>query len=99
MPYWNESIHSYADFAKIKKIDAPFFIIETKRINLIGRTMKILSHLNIKIEKLSKFWNEVVGHYKDYRGIEQYPFDKDSIFCDANIICGYMHSGNPVMTH
>lgn len=27
MPYWNESVHSYADFEKIRKIDGPMFII------------------------------------------------------------------------
>lgn len=74
--YWNENYNSYADFEKIKKIDSPFFVIETKRIILIGRGQKILSHLNIKIEKLCKFWNTVIGHFKDYRGIEQYPFQK-----------------------
>lgn len=40
-----------------------------------------------------------MGIYKDYRGIEQYPFHKDAIFSDVNISAGYMHSNNPVMVH
>ena len=68
-------------------------------MSLIGPTSGILAQLNINIEKLCKFWNTVVGIYKDYRGIEQCPFHKDAIYNDVNLALGYMHSGNPVMTH
>lgn len=68
-------------------------------MNLMGPTKGLLAQLNIPIEKLCNFWNTVVGIYKDYCGIEQYPFAKDSYFNDVNIVAGYMHAGNPVMTH
>lgn len=74
------------------------FIIETKRMNLIGPTKGLLRSQNIPIERLCNYWNKVIGFYKKYRGIEEYPFHKDAIFNDVNIVAGYMHSGNPVMT-
>ena len=58
----------------MQMIDAPIFIIETKRINLIGPTKKGFKQPNIDIKKLCTYWNTVIGLYKDYRGIEQYPF-------------------------
>ena len=68
-------------------------------MNLIGPTSGILDKMSINIEKLCKFWNTVVGIYKDFRGHEQYPFHKDAICNDVNLALGYMHSGNPIMTH
>ena len=92
-------MHSYADFEKIKKIDGPMFVFEIKRMTLIGPTMGMIDGLNINIERLCKYWNTVVGIYKNYRGIERYPFQKDAIFNDVNLAFGYVHSSHPIMTH
>ena len=73
------------------------FAIETKRINLVGPTFGIFPQLNIKIERLTKYWNKVIGIYKDYSSTEQYPFYKDTILSDISLTKGSMHSGYPMM--
>jgi hypothetical protein len=72
------------------------FIIETQRMNLIGPTKGLLRSLSIPIERLCKYWNKVIGIYKQYRGIEEYPFHKDAIFNDVNTVYYFRH--NPIMT-
>lgn len=47
------------------------FIIETKRMNLIGQTKGVFSDLNIPIERLCGYWNKVVTLCKQYRGIDE----------------------------
>lgn len=63
-----------------------------------GRGQDVLRINPLNVSKITSFWNTVIDLYKNFSGLEPYPFEKDSVFCDTNIALGYMHSGYPIMT-
>jgi len=96
-PYYNERIHKPTEFPGIQKYPGAWAIIETKRMAFVFQATEYFRSMT-NIAELCNFWNRVFDCYT-YLSNKPPSYEKQVLYSDIQICLGYMHSGNPIMTH